>query len=192
MRGKSLFLVSGFILWCSCVTDDYLPGFDFKLFNDSEAEELAHVVEAEDTLGINKILQADPDKANYQEPKFGNTVLMLAVANSKTRSVEALLENEADPNLASKDEGYNALTVACDNIYVPSCDTSVVEAMIRHGADLNLVQFAKEDSSEQRKIIGTPLNIAISSGKCYDFIVYLVTHGADIISTQKGIRPTAH
>ena len=95
---KLFFLISSIVLWCSCNTGNYLPGFDFKLFKGTSVWELAKAVEKEDVKQIEVILKDTSIKVDFHEAKFGNTLLMLAVANNKKKAVKKLLEVGANPN----------------------------------------------------------------------------------------------
>jgi len=73
-------------------------GKDFGLFQETPVWELAKAVRAEDVAEIKRIVAERQQKVDYQEPKFGSTLLMLAVLNEKYESCEALLEMGADAN----------------------------------------------------------------------------------------------
>jgi uncharacterized protein YajQ (UPF0234 family) len=178
-----LYLSYLLIFFYSCKTDNYLPGFDFKLYKNTPVWNLAKAVQAENIKKINQLLKDKSINVDYQEPKFGHTLLMLAVANNKAKSVEALLQNNAEPNLVSWYQNENSLTIASNESYSESCDTVILSKLIKFGGDLNFLQEYKETSQNgEQKIKSTLLNTAISSGKCLEYIIYLVNKGSNINS----------
>src|SRR5215471_19460713 len=97
---KRIFLLVFWVITmlCSC-QGQRGPGYDFGLFDKTPNEELAKAVEREDTHKIKEILDKKYTDVNLQEPKFGNTLLMLAVGNDKLKSATVLLEGGANVNL---------------------------------------------------------------------------------------------
>lgn len=181
MGNKFFVLFCGIVLLYSCNTTNYLPGFDFKLFNDSPVQSLAKAIEKEDVEKINELLKNKSINVDYQEPKFGHTLLMLAVANNKIKSVEALLKNNANPNLTSKSQNDNTLTIVCNETYFATCDTKILELLLQYGGNLNYEQTYTENSlNGNRQIKSTLLNTAVSSGKCLEFIKFMINKGTDI------------
>jgi len=61
--------------------------------------ELALAVKNEKTRTIEKLAKENPELLNYQEPKYGATLLLWAVGMEKYKSAEALLKCGADPIL---------------------------------------------------------------------------------------------
>ena len=58
-----------------------LTGRDYRLFQNTPAWELAKAVEDENTEQIDKIVSENPELINYQESKYGETLLMLTIMN---------------------------------------------------------------------------------------------------------------
>jgi uncharacterized protein len=163
----------------SCI-NNYLPGFDFKLFNGTPVEELASAVKSEDVDEINEILKDSNINVDFQESKYGHTLLMLAVANNKVKSVEALLKNGANPNLKSKDDEDNSITIFAEN-YSQTCDTTIISLLLQYGGDINSIQYIDriENNGMHSHVKETSLMISISN-YCIEVIKFMVDKGADI------------
>ena len=77
---------------------------------------------------------------NYQEPKYGATLLLWAVGMEKYKSAETLLKCGADPNIASTIDGETPLFVAAGYSWVDNDakkDPKYVKLLLRYGADPN-------------------------------------------------------
>ena len=179
---QSKYLLIFFLAFSSIYCNQYLPGFDFQLFDNAPVSELSKAVEDQNTLRIEEILKDTAVKIDYKEKRFGNTLLMLAVANNKKESVKSLLYFGADPNLKSDYDSETAVMVACNNYHAMGCDTEILKELIKYNGDINAIQNYIEDDGPdfQRRIQITPLMRAIATGKCLAFIKYMVNSGADI------------
>jgi ankyrin repeat protein len=180
MGNKIFILLCSIVLLHSCNTTNYLPGFDFKLFINSPVKELAIAVEKEDVKKINEVLKDKSINVNYQEPKFGHTLLMLAVANNKIKSVEALLKNNANPNLTSRENEDNSIAIAAEN-YSDVCDTAILNLLTNYGGDVNFTQLINrvENNGMHSIVNRTTLMIAVRND-CYLIVKYLIDKGAKI------------
>jgi ankyrin repeat protein len=146
-----------------------MPGFDFDLFSNSPLKDLAYAVKQQDTLEIERIAKNGNINVDYQEKKFGHTLLMLAVANNLKISTKKLLELGASPNLIDQYNGESALMISCTS-----------ELLVKYGGDVNAVQQLKRKGFY---INQTVLMIAVSDPQfepCNSRFRYLVENGADI------------
>lgn len=154
------------IVFSSCSTStDNDPLMRFK----GKYRKLAEAVEKEDTLAIKKIVKEKGLDINYQEPQFGETLLMWAVQNTKYESCKTLLELGADPNLKSTDNKTSALMFSAKNY-----DTSdYLKLLLEYGGNAN-------DSSDFQGVnyLRTPL-IAASSTRL-ESVKILVERGANV------------
>ncbi len=157
-----------------------MPRFDFKLFKNTPVSQLAKAVAIEDTEQIEIILKDTSIKVDYHEPKFGNTLLMLAVANNKQKSVKKLLEVGANPNEKDYYDNATSLIYACE-YHLNNCDTSILKMLIERHADVNIIQNIDrfEDNGAHSLVKTTPLMIAAKTG-CLNIIKVLLNSGADI------------
>ncbi|MCD0487365.1 ankyrin repeat domain-containing protein [Pedobacter sp. MC2016-14] len=178
---KKLFL-AGIIMFCSCNRD--LPGFDFNLFKGTPSYELALAVKNEAIDEIGEIAVQRKISIDAVDPKFGHTLLMLAVANDLKASVKKLLELGADPNKrsitkSSTNEILTPVFICCDHIYKKNyCDTSVLRLLINHGGKVDDEIDIQYANSNYRSI-ETPLMVA-TKNDCVLVIKLLVQSGADI------------
>ncbi len=180
MCNKIFTLLCGIILLHSCNTTSYLPGFDFKLFVKSPVKELAIAVEKEDVKKINEVLKDKSINVDYQEPKLGHTLLMLAVANNKMKSVEALLKNNANPNLTSREKEDNSITIAAEN-YADVCDTTIISLLTRYGGDVNFTQYINRvENNGMHSIVNRTILMIAVRNDCYLIVKYLIGKGAKI------------
>jgi hypothetical protein len=154
------------------VDKDKLLGYDYRLFQNTPAWELAKAVWDEDKKKINEIVAKDPNLINYQEPKYGKTLLILTVMNQQMKSFKVLLANKADISIHDNYSGTSALIEACS---FEQYNTKFAEILIQNGANVNDVQTDTEDPDK----VKTALMKAATTGKL-DMVKLLVENGADL------------
>lgn len=166
-----------------------LLGKDYRLFQNTIAWELAKAVEDEDILKIRQVLNNNNRLVNFQEPRFGGTLLMFAIYNNQYKSFKTLLELGADPNLKNTDSGSNSVIYAADNE-----DLSFLKLILAYGGNPNSLETLNEnENSDQVK--NTALNVAISmsSNNCLEKVKLLVDAGANINYPRGGANsPLSH
>jgi hypothetical protein len=116
-------LISICLLFClsSCynqetlVDKSKLMGNDYRLFQSTPAWELAKAVMTGDIKKIKGEVAHKKVSVDYQESRFGQTLLMLAITNSQYDSAKTLLELGANPNLHDTFKGETLIIVAADN-----------------------------------------------------------------------------
>jgi ankyrin repeat protein len=133
-------------------------GNDVRLFQDTKAWELAKAVKDDDTTLIHKLIKVDKIPIEFREPRFGQTLLSWAVYTNHYKSVKALLEDGADPNLLETYSRKSALMYASD--YGPDYykGTEILKLCLKYGGNPNSV--ANSQTSEGYKPRETPLIIA--------------------------------
>ncbi|QRY57297.1 hypothetical protein [Sphingobacterium siyangense] len=77
---KYFIVVFIFLITCGCSKP--IPGFDFDLFKGNATRDLANAVKSESKGRINEVLRESAISPDIREPKYGHTLLMLAVANN--------------------------------------------------------------------------------------------------------------
>ncbi len=170
------FLLTMVTIGPSCEEDlKNLPGYDIRLFKHTPVWKLAKAVQEEDTAWIRELIQKDKYNPNYEESKFGETLLFWAVYMDHYPSVKALLENGTDPNIVLKPDSATALMYAADK---PNT-SEYVRLLLRYGANPNAV--APTGS------YGTPLITA--AGARLESVKLLVAAGANINYACDSINP---
>ena len=168
------------VLFFSCIDREKLvdkadlTGKDYRLFQSTPAWELAKAVQDEDEKKINEIIAKSPSLVNFQEPKYGNTLLKLTVMNQQLKSFKVLLENKADVNIHNTYDGISALIEACS---FKKYDTKFVELLLQYGADVNDIEVGER--REENTTRDTPL-IAASRADKLDLVELLIKHGANV------------
>ena len=158
-------------LMSSCLQSQSLgPGYEFELFKNTSIWNLAKAVRDEDTSEINKILNNKTVNIDFQEPKFGNTLLLLSVSNGKVLSVKVLLEHGANLDILDSDH-MAAIHEATQFIDLRKNVTQILELLLKHGANPNMPANSTMDSSY------TPLTGAIENLECTKI---LLNYGADV------------
>lgn len=165
--------------------ESYLPGFDFKLFDNTEAVKLAEAVKNENLNDIERIAKKNKTLLDFHDPKFGHTLLMLAVANNLKKSTKKLLELGADPNKKSTPiENLSVdidtpMFIACSKIYKKNfCDTTILKMLIKYGGDVNAHRIVKFVNADYK--IKETLFTEATKSDCLPVIELLINSGIDI------------
>lgn len=162
---------------------------NINIYKDTPAWELALAVRDEKTKTIEKVTKDNPKLINYQEPKYGATLLLWAVGMEKYKSAEALLKCGADPNIATT-EGETPLFRAAgyswiDNDYEK--DPKYVKLLLSLGADSNINYVGHEHD-----VIETGTSPLMNSIGCgIEKTKALVEGGADINYKTKNGKTAA-
>ena len=173
-------IFSCLLLSCSNINRDKpvdkanLTGDDYRLFQNTPAWELAKAVQDQDINKIERITSKNPELINYQEPKYGNTLLKLTVMNQQLKSFKTLLERKADVSIHNTFDGTSAIIEACGSKYY---DIVFVQLLVEYGADVNDVETGRRKKGNSTR--ETPLIAASRTGKL-DLVKFLVSKGADI------------
>lgn len=149
---------------------------NINIFKDTPAWELAMAVNKQDTDTIAKIAETNPEILDYQEPKYGATVLLWAIGMEKYKSSEALLKAGADPEIASTVDGETPLFLATGFSWIDYSakkNPKYVKLLLRYGADPN-----NNESGRKRKIETSLLMHTVRAG--IEKTKALVEAGADI------------
>ena len=151
-----------------------LSSMDYRLFQNTPAWELAKAVQDEDTGKIDKIVVENPRIINYQDFKYGNTLLMLTIMNQQLKSFKALLRRGADVNTHNTFDGTSPLIEACASKYY---NIIFAQILIEYGSNVNDIEIGKRRQGNSTRL--TPL-IASSKTGNLDMVRFLVSKGADV------------
>lgn len=157
---------------------------DIHVYRNKPAWELASAVRRQNRRAIERIAKDRPELLNYQDPKYGATLLLWAVGMEKYESAEALLKCGADPNIASIPDGMTPLYLAAGFSWVDhnaEKDPRYVKLLLRYGANPNKNYIGRKysnpieyDGSERFSPLMASIRCGIEKTKA------LVEAGADI------------
>ncbi len=168
------------LLSCSNINRDKpvdkhrLTGSDYRLFQNTPAWDLAKAVQDEDEKKINEIVSKDPKLINYQESKFGNTLLILTITNQQIKPFKYLLEKRADVNIHNTFDGTSAIIEACGSKYY---DITFAQMLVEYGANVNDVETGERRQGNSTRL--TPLIAASKTGNLY-LVKFLESKGVDV------------
>lgn len=157
-------------------------GNNYRLFEKTPVWELAKAVEDEDTTKIGEILNNKKIDINFQEPKFGGTLLSLSIMNSQYQSAKTLLELGANPNVADSYRGETAVINAASND-----DPQYLELVLKYKGNPNAVENApfKEDDQVRQTALLAAINLLDPNSLIK--VKLLVEAGADINYCKKSL-----
>lgn len=151
-----------------------LLGADYRLFQDTPAWELAKAVWDDDVDKINEEVKKNPKIINYQEKKYGKTLLHLSSYNDNYKGFKELLKLGANPNIADSSHCTSPLIEVAES---SKDKAKYAEELIKYKADVNYVECDK--GKEEQKTKRTAL-IAASGWGHLDIVKLLVNNGAKI------------
>ena len=110
---------------------------------------------------------------NYQEPRFGETLLMLAIWNDDYKSFITLLENNANVNIYDTYDGTSAIILTCEY----NLGKKYVEKLLEYGANPNDIEIGDRRKGNSTRY--TPLRGAARRGDI-ESVKILLRAGADV------------
>ena len=178
------FVISAFMYhYC---TNIYQPknmlGKDIRLFRNTPVWKLAQAVDKENVDKIRLLVKNKNMPIDFQEPRFGHTLLIWATRVGKEKSVETLLELGADPNLQNHYDGDNAIIEASDFAHYSKdwCNTNILKMILKYGGDPNSVSVVKVNDGINKGIYGGKTPLMNASSNCLKKVKILVDAGAEI------------
>lgn len=180
--------VCGYVAWNRLADSCEHRIVNYRIYKNTPAWELACAVKKENTKKIEKIVKENPELLNYQDPKYGATLLIWSVGTERYKSAETLLKCGADPNIKTHSDpdkqkytavGETALYIASGYSWIDNDakkDPKYVKLLLKYGADPNINYVGFENSvSEPGE---SPLMYSIGCG--IEKTKALVEGGADI------------
>jgi ankyrin repeat protein len=158
---------------------DNLNGFDYRLFEGTPAWKLAKAVEDENVDVIKSEISKNKSSLHFRDPKFGQTLLQMAVQTQKFKSVETLADLGADPNLQDKYDGSSALMEAA-KVYDElkgGPDPRYLKLLLKHGGDPNAEEKTIRRNGNYTR--NTPL-INACNNRALEYVKILVNAGANV------------
>jgi len=188
-----LMLALSFSACESQIAHQYSPGFDFKLFRHTPVQDLADAVEGDDPARVRAAVHADKANLDFQDEKFGNSLLSLAVYNNKVLAAEVLIDSGANPNLRSAKYGTTPFLTACEYGFVRSKPRlELFSYLITHGGNVNDSEVPLDGThGEIDTLSNTALVFLIKSGNLANAKL-LIDNGAKLdIYPKNGPRSLA-
>ncbi|MFD0751470.1 ankyrin repeat domain-containing protein [Mucilaginibacter calamicampi] len=166
------------VLFGSCSENKKnLSGLDIELFQETPVWDLAKAVRDENVDEIKRILMYRKVKVDYQEPTFGESLLLWAVWSNHYKSAKALLEGGANPNLPDHQDGKTPFIFSAEKFET----SDYLKLLLTHGGNINFVT-----TNDSTNMYTTPLVTA--SYHRLESVKLLVDAGADINYVDKGFR----
>ncbi|WP_241676643.1 ankyrin repeat domain-containing protein [Flavobacterium pectinovorum] len=158
-----------------------LIGYDYRLFQNTSAWELAKAVEDGNTIKIKEEMLKNKIKVDFREPVFGNTLLILSVGNSNFESVKVLLELGANPNLEDFYKGSCATIAAAHNN-----DPKYLALLLKYKGNPNAIETAPFKKGDQARETALLAAINFLDPNSFKKVKLLVEAGADINYSNEG------
>lgn len=180
---KHLILLIIPLFGCVNAYSQKLLASDYKIFQNTPAWELAMAINAEDTAKIKQIVNHDKLLMRVVDPKYGQTLLGLAVYKQKYNSVKTLVELGADPNAFNNYNGYtplmNAIGLGGRSM---KNDPRYLNLLLKHGGNPNLA--SKNTDYGPGSV--TPIIIAADAGNL-EYVEILERAGVNLFKDESAI-----
>lgn len=162
-----------------------LNGYDYRLYQSTPAWALAKAVKAEDIEKIKEEVLQKKVPIDLADPKYGSTLLRIAIYNKHYNSVKTLLELGANPNKHDSFTGATPVLAAAK-----SSDPKYLQLLLVYKGDPNSREYFSDANSTQDEARETALNSCITSMDGYhdlEKVKMLVEAGADINYSKRGM-----
>ena len=163
------------------VNKDDLLGNDYRLLQDTPGWDLAKAVEDSDRQRIREEVLTKGINPDFQEFRFGNTLLMMAIRNDEYESAKALLEVGADPNLGNTYRGTSAMIYAAK-----SNNTKYLELLLNYNGDPNSIETAPTKAGDSNRETALLAAISYLDDNSLEKVKLLVEAGADLNYYNEG------
>ena len=166
----------------SCIEPNVndMLGDDFRLYKHTPAWSLAKAVEDEDTTEISKQVLEMHIPVDYRDPKYKQTLLMLATRTNKIESVEKLLALGANPNAhddSTKYFGESAVLSAC-RFTGPS--SKILALLLKYGGDPNSTACGVQEDNLGDIVPMRDFALSAAVFSSFEKVKLLVDAGANI------------
>ena len=150
------------------------------MYKHTPAWSLAKAVEDEDTTEISKQVLQMHIPVDYRDPKYKQTLLMLATSTNKIESVEKLLELGANPNAhddSTKYFGESAVLLACR---FPRPSSKVLALLLKYGGDPNSTACGVQEDGLGEIVPMREFALSAAVFSSFEKVKLLVDAGANI------------
>ncbi len=156
------------------VDKEKIRGYDYRLFQNTHAWEIAKAVWDDDHSEIKQLISKDKNLINARDPRLGHTLLMFTIWHEQYNTFKLLLEQGADPNLYDDYNGRSAIIEACG---IQNINPEYIKDLLQYGAKVNDIEIGKRREGNSTR--NTPLIAAAREGNL-PAVKLLVDSGADI------------
>ncbi|WP_378106685.1 ankyrin repeat domain-containing protein [Chryseobacterium sp. sg2396] len=182
----NIVLILSLLLTFSCnkinrdkaVDKSKLLGADYRLFQDTPAWELAKAVWDNDVAKIDEEVNKNPQILNYQDPKYGKTLLHLSSYNDNYEAFKELLKLGANPDIADSSHCTTPLIEIAQSF---DNKLKYAEELIKYKSDINYMEC--NNGKEEQKTNDTALMAASERGNL-ELVKLLLKNGAKINFTN--------
>lgn len=148
---KTIIMISFVFIFGQCTKssedNNYLAD-NVRLFENTDGWEIAKAIEKDDASKVKSLVTGDHKKnINFQENKFGQSLLMWSIYCNKFESYKVLLAMGADINLKANDS-TKAISIAPSNYET----ANYLKELLPYKPDVNYVA-----NSEKSELFRTPL-----------------------------------
>lgn len=168
------------ILFTACINRERpveiekLLGNDYRLFQNTPAWELAKAVQDGNIKKMREQVIDRKINVDTKDPKYGGTLLQLAISNRQIKSITELLELGANPNEPDKYRGQAAMHIASKKVY--TSHPEYLKLLLKYGGDPNLCEYGPGPEHGSARFF--PLYIA--AGEDIKLAEVLINAGADV------------
>lgn len=132
------------------VDRNMLLGNDYRLFQGTTLWEVAQAAQDDNAQRLAELVKARRLNVDTPEPRFGKTLLQLAVVNEDYTACQALLRLGAAPNAHDHTDGSSPLLKAAGGR-----DPAFMQLLLAHGGNPNDVEVGPRGPGNRRR--DTPL-----------------------------------
>lgn len=142
------FVMIFFVVFASCTVNSNMEMDirNIRIFENTDAWDLAQAVQKGNIRKIKRVVEENSNVLDYQEPRYGFTLLMWGIKMEKYREVKTLLELGANPNIRCN-SGETALFHATEHSWLDNeakKDAKYVKLLLQYGANPNIVYIGVE------------------------------------------------
>ena len=150
------------------------------MYKHTPAWSLAKAVEDEDTTEISKQVLQMHISVDYRDPKYKQTLLMLATSTNKIESVKKLLELGANPNAhddSTKYFGESAVLLACR---FPRPSSKILALLLKYGGNPNSTACGVQENGLGEIVPMREFALSAAVFSSFEKVKLLVDAGANI------------
>lgn len=173
-----IFLSSCF---CSCQTENSMPGYRFSNFKETPVWELAKAIQDDDIEEVKQFCASNKFDLNFEDPHYKMTLLSLTIANDKKEAFEILLNSNINVNfIFGIDKSTNAIIEAIS--FSENCNSFFVDKLLDKKCSLvKIGVVSKRDNYEENSpLFESVVNVDNNGDFCIDISKKLINKGADI------------